>query len=418
MAYFANIKRGIKTTTKGLSLTLKHFWAARNTKGPLNVQDKDYFNISEGYVTLQYPHETISVPEIGRYQLDCEIDDCIVCDKCAKICPVDCIEIEAIKSPELIRTTSDGSPVRLHAAKFDIDLAKCCFCGLCTTVCPTECLTMNSEYDYSVTDVNLLNFAFSNLTLEEANEKRRLFDQFVAEKEAAKIQIKPAEAETGGDFKPKFPGSGGFVPKSKPLIDKPSVVDEKPKFTPKFKSIPSENVEEDKPKFIPNRILAENKTDAIENQPKAFIPKIKSLPAESTSESKKAFIPKAKPQIVEENLEAKDSIPKPNLPFKPKNKPTTATNEIEINTLDLKTKPSLPFKPKLKPEKSSEEKNIESIDSKDDLIKKTSLPFKPKLKPVVAEIPLVDEGEKPDLSENEVENHSVKKFTPKLRPKA
>ncbi|MBP6620236.1 MAG: 4Fe-4S dicluster domain-containing protein, partial [Leadbetterella sp.] len=136
MAYFQNIKRGIKTTSKGLSLTLKHLWAARKTKGALNVQDENYFKISEGFVTLQYPHESISVPEIGRYQLDCEIDDCIVCDKCAKICPVDCIEIEAIKSPELIRTTSDGSPVRLHAAKFDIDLAKCCFCGLCTTVCP------------------------------------------------------------------------------------------------------------------------------------------------------------------------------------------------------------------------------------------------------------------------------------------
>ena len=146
MAYFANIKRGIKTTTKGLCLTLKHFWAARNTKGPLNVQDKDYFKISEGYVTLQYPHETISVPEIGRYQLDCEIDDCIVCDKCAKICPVDCIEIEAIKSPELIRTTSDGSPVRLHAAKFDIDLGKMLFLWACVPpFVLRNALTMNSR---------------------------------------------------------------------------------------------------------------------------------------------------------------------------------------------------------------------------------------------------------------------------------
>ena len=38
-------------------------------------------------------NEKISVPEIGRYQLDCEIDDCIVCDKCAKVCPVDCIKL-------------------------------------------------------------------------------------------------------------------------------------------------------------------------------------------------------------------------------------------------------------------------------------------------------------------------------------
>ncbi len=131
MSYFGNIRRGIKTTAKGLRLTLKHLTDARFSRSEQNITDADFFELSKGHVTIQYPHETINVPDNGRYQLDCEIDDCIVCDKCAKICPVDCIEIEAIKSPELIRYTSDGSPVRLHAAKFDIDMAKCCFCGLC-----------------------------------------------------------------------------------------------------------------------------------------------------------------------------------------------------------------------------------------------------------------------------------------------
>ncbi|MFN3589597.1 MAG: 4Fe-4S dicluster domain-containing protein [Spirosomataceae bacterium] len=186
MTYFGNISRGIKTSLKGLSLTWKHLWAARKSRGAINVENPDYFSFTEGHVTLQYPHEMISVPDHGRYQLDCEIDDCIVCDKCAKVCPVNCIEIEAVKSSELIRYTSDGSPVRLHAAKFDIDMAKCCFCGLCTTVCPTECLTMNSEYDYSVVDIRDLNFAFSNLTPEEAEEKKQAYAQFVAEKAALK----------------------------------------------------------------------------------------------------------------------------------------------------------------------------------------------------------------------------------------
>ena len=91
------------------------------------------------------------IPDVGRYRLHNEIDDCIVCDKCAKICPVDCIDIEPIKATEEIGKTSDGTPKRIYAAKFDIDMGKCCFCGLCTTVCPTECLTMTKVYDFSVT---------------------------------------------------------------------------------------------------------------------------------------------------------------------------------------------------------------------------------------------------------------------------
>ena len=65
-------------------------------------------------------------------------------------------------------------------------MSKCCFCGLCTTVCPTECLTMTSEYDFSVFEVKDHNFSFANLTAEEAEEKKRLYEQFVAEKEAMK----------------------------------------------------------------------------------------------------------------------------------------------------------------------------------------------------------------------------------------
>jgi NADH-quinone oxidoreductase subunit I len=96
------------------------------------------------------PKQELPVPEVGRYQLDVEIDDCIVCDLCAKICPVNCIDIESIKSTEAIGETSDGSKKLLYAAKFDIDMAKCMYCGLCTIVCPTECIVMTNQYDKTV----------------------------------------------------------------------------------------------------------------------------------------------------------------------------------------------------------------------------------------------------------------------------
>ncbi len=185
-SYFGNLKEGILSSIKGLKLSMRHFKNARKKMTSANVMDQGYFSNSEGTVTLQYPNEVIAVPDNGRYRLYNEMDDCIVCDKCAKVCPVDCIDIEPIKSSELIGNASDGSPIRLYAAKFDIDMAKCCFCGLCTTVCPTECLTMTKAYDFSEFDVKDFNYHYANLSPEQAEEKKNNYEQFLAEKEAAK----------------------------------------------------------------------------------------------------------------------------------------------------------------------------------------------------------------------------------------
>jgi len=174
------------TSWKGLSLTLKHFFAAGKKRRSIDVKNDNYFAEQEGIVTVQYPREKMPVPEIGRYQLEVEIDDCIVCDLCAKICPVDCIEIESIKGTGPLGQTSDGTVKRLYAAKFDIDMAKCLYCGLCTVVCPTECITMTSKYDRSVTQLSELTYKFSDMTPEEAEEKRQELAKQQAEKQAAK----------------------------------------------------------------------------------------------------------------------------------------------------------------------------------------------------------------------------------------
>jgi len=185
-SYWQNIAEGIKSSLIGLRLTLRHIWKAKKRREQIYVSSLHYFDEKEGRVTLQYPKETLPLPDIGRYQLHNEIDDCIVCDKCAKICPVDCIDIEPIKSAGEFGKTSDGTSKRIYAAKFDIDMAKCCFCGLCTTVCPTECLTMTDEYDFSVIDILEHNFKFGNLSEKEIEEKKVLYEQYMKEKEEAK----------------------------------------------------------------------------------------------------------------------------------------------------------------------------------------------------------------------------------------
>lgn len=218
--YFKNIAAGIRSTAKGMGLTLGHLWAARKRRMPGDVRRDDFFGQSEGMVTIQYPLETIPIPDNGRYRLHNEMDDCIVCDKCAKICPVDCIEIEPIRATEEVGKASDGSPIRLYAAKFDIDMAKCCYCGLCTTVCPTECLTMTKTFDYSELDIRDMVYEFGNLTPAEAAEKKRLLEVFQAEKEALKAAAKPAPKAEPSD-QPAAPRPA-FRPGMKPKTASPT----------------------------------------------------------------------------------------------------------------------------------------------------------------------------------------------------
>lgn len=215
----------LHSTRKGMALTWKHAWAARKQRTVHQIQDAGYFTNPDGIVTLEYPNVQMPTPVNGRYQLHNEMDDCIVCDKCVKVCPVDCIDIEPIKATGLVGHTSDGSPIRLYAAKFDIDMSKCCFCGLCTTVCPTECLTMTSEYDFSVFEVKDHNFSFANLTPEQADEKRRLYEQYVAEKAEAKAVASQQSVDASQELAEESPKSEDESPAAKP----------KPAFKPGFK---------------------------------------------------------------------------------------------------------------------------------------------------------------------------------------
>ena len=194
-----NLAKGMKLTGGRLAKAVK----GNNKQIMLDISHPDYFRHQEGITTLAYPHEKMPVPENGRYKLHNEIDDCIVCDKCVKVCPVNCITIEPIRSPEEFGKTSDGTPKRIHAATFDIDMSKCCFCGLCATVCPTECLTMTPEYDYSTFDLREHNFAFATMTEAEIHLRKEEWEKHLAAKAAAATSASGAPAP-GAAPKPVF----------------------------------------------------------------------------------------------------------------------------------------------------------------------------------------------------------------------
>lgn len=239
-SYWQSILLTIKSLSQGMRITIGHFFKARKTQPIVAIQSQDYFGNRTGIATIQYPYEMQPVPDNGRYRLHNEIDDCIVCDKCAKICPVNCIDIEPVRATEEIGKTSDGTSKRIYAAKFDIDMGKCCFCGLCTTVCPTECLTMTKVYDFSVTDIREHNFVFGEMTDADIVEKKRILEEF---QRAKATPVSPGSGSVTADPAEVLAGSSP----SAPAGDQPAITTEtkkiegdapkpaKPVFRPKIK---------------------------------------------------------------------------------------------------------------------------------------------------------------------------------------
>ena len=171
--YFADIYNSTTAILSGMYLTINHLFRAK-----------------KGIATLQYPEERWPRPErtIGfehgsynviRSRLHVDIDDCIGCLKCERVCPVDCIKIETVKVPnrgEDIRSightgvTANGTKKAMVVSRFDIDMTECCYCNLCTYPCPEECIYMtggpNSEkheidYEFSEYDRNDLIYRFA-----------------------------------------------------------------------------------------------------------------------------------------------------------------------------------------------------------------------------------------------------------------
>lgn len=240
--YWNNIRITSSTLFQGLKQTSKHLRKAFKQRNAIGIEEDNYFERGDGLQTVLYPHELLPIPDNGRYRLHNEMDDCIVCDKCAKICPVDCIDIEPIRAVEDLGKTSDGTPKRIHGAKFDIDMAKCCFCGLCTTVCPTECLTMTNEFNFSEFDVTKHNYEFATLTPLEIIEKLEALENFNKEKEKNELKNRESKVEETHS-RPKI--------KMKPVMKKP-VSEEAGKNV-------SANIK--KPKFRPRPIIKKKKED-------------------------------------------------------------------------------------------------------------------------------------------------------------
>jgi len=180
--YFRDIFKSLWTILIGMKVTLGHLFVPA--------------------VTIQYPDVKLKLPERARNRLYVNMDDCIGCLQCEMACPVDCIDIETVKSipTDDLGTTSTGQKKKLWVTKFTIDIAKCCYCGLCTYPCPTECIKMTEVYEFSEFDRNNLIYNFTTLTPEEiASIKAKTLEyekEQAAKKASAAAQVKSPAAQT------------------------------------------------------------------------------------------------------------------------------------------------------------------------------------------------------------------------------
>lgn len=202
--YLVNVWTGVVTVLIGMKVTFKHLFVPA--------------------VTIQYPDVRPELPERERNRLYVNMDDCIGCDQCARACPVDCIQIETVKSlpTEDLGKTSNGKKKALWVTKFDIDIAKCCYCQLCVFPCPTECIYMTDVYEFSEYDRNKLVYDFVTLTPQEIEEKKDNFAKMEAEKAAQKAAAAAEKAAAAAKAASEKAAAPKAEPKAEPKTDSKS----------------------------------------------------------------------------------------------------------------------------------------------------------------------------------------------------
>lgn len=103
--------------------------------------------VTEGYPDPISSKTPDDLPPRSRGLLFNEIDRCTGCKECEKVCPTQCIQVEA-------EPGADES--KIWVSIFNIDFSRCIFCGLCVDFCQPASLTHTRKYEgaaYQLSDL-------------------------------------------------------------------------------------------------------------------------------------------------------------------------------------------------------------------------------------------------------------------------
>ena len=100
-------------------------------------------------VTVQYPHESLKMPERFRGHIELVRDPetgkalCFACKLCERACPSDCITVEGAKL--------DGAKKK-SVTNYILDFTKCSLCGSCVEACRDGAIRYSHEYNLASTN--------------------------------------------------------------------------------------------------------------------------------------------------------------------------------------------------------------------------------------------------------------------------
>ncbi|MBL9207308.1 MAG: NADH-quinone oxidoreductase subunit I [Opitutaceae bacterium] len=99
---------------------------------------------SKPSITVQYPHETLKMPERFRGHVKLVLDPvtgksrCTSCNLCVRACPSDCITVEGIKR--------EGEKKK-SVSEYTLDFTTCSLCGSCVEACPSDAIEYSKDYN-------------------------------------------------------------------------------------------------------------------------------------------------------------------------------------------------------------------------------------------------------------------------------
>ncbi|MCK4825899.1 NADH-quinone oxidoreductase subunit I [bacterium] len=102
----------------------------------LGMAAEVFKNMFKKPITVRFPAESIPIAEGYRGEHDYDINKCISCGLCARICPNKAIEM--VEAPKKYKNKYKKTYPK-------IDLGKCCFCGLCQDICPPGALKLTKN---------------------------------------------------------------------------------------------------------------------------------------------------------------------------------------------------------------------------------------------------------------------------------
>ena len=124
-------------------------------------------------MTIRYP-EQVTKPKPGyRGMIKLNINKCIHCGLCAKVCPASAMKMISVKKKQ--------TPV--------IDYQRCIFCGFCVDICPVNALENTWVHDVA---------------------KEKMKDLILFPEDFAKDRVSPAELEGAKKAKVIFDEKAGL----------------------------------------------------------------------------------------------------------------------------------------------------------------------------------------------------------------